>query len=215
MSDPVLGGMGNARVALRRAIAKALDADELVKVVYAGQAIVMNQLSPPGVAGYDALWPSRSAYDPAGAKALLDRVGYDRKDAQGYRVGQDAKPIALTLTLPSNASTSRELATLVKRNLEAIGLKTDVRMTPFQDAIKEVMAGRIRCTGGAGATTGWIELHLAEVAPTTNLSRFISRIRSCGRAVHARPQRPSGCDRTDNVPGREQLRTVHSAHRAS
>jgi ABC-type transport system substrate-binding protein len=107
MSDPVLGGMSKARVALRRAIAKALDADELVKVVYAGQAIVTNQLSPPGVAGYDALWTSRSAYDPAGARALLDRVGYDRKDAQGHRLGQDAKPIALTLTLPSNASTSR------------------------------------------------------------------------------------------------------------
>ena len=53
MSDPVVGEMSNARIALRRAIAKAIDADELVKVVYAGQAIVMNRLSPPGVAGYD------------------------------------------------------------------------------------------------------------------------------------------------------------------
>jgi ABC-type transport system substrate-binding protein len=176
MSDPVLGGMGNAAVALRRAIAKSLDADELVKVVYAGQAMVMTQLSPPGVAGHDAAWPSRSAYDPAGARALLDRVGYDRKDAQGYRVGQDAKPIVITFTLPSNASTSRELATLVKRNLEAIGLKTDVRMTPFQDAIKEVMAGRYQMFFGAqgGDPTGWIELRIlyGKSPPPTNLSRF-------------------------------------------
>jgi hypothetical protein len=48
----------------------------------------------------------------------------------------------LTLTLPSNSSISRELATLVKRGLEAIGLRTDIRMTLFQDALKEVMAGR-------------------------------------------------------------------------
>ena len=176
MSDPVLGGMSKAHVALRRAVAKALDADELVKVVYAGQAIVMNQLSPPGVAGYDALWPSRSAYDPAGARALLDRVGYDRKGAQGYRLGQDAKPITLTLTLPSNASTSREFATLVKRNLDAIGLRTEVRMTPFQDAIKEVMAGHYQMFFGAqgGDPTGWIELRIlyGKSPPTTNPSRF-------------------------------------------
>ena len=176
MSDPVLGGMSNERVALRRAIAKALDADELVKVVYAGQATVMNQLSPPGVAGYDAKWPTRSAYDPAGAKLLLDRFGYDRKDAQGYRLGPDAKPNTLTLTLPSNSSISRELATLVKRNLEAIGLRADIRMTLFQDAIKEVMAGQYQMFFGAqgGDPTGWNELSIlyGKSPPGTNLSRF-------------------------------------------
>jgi ABC-type transport system substrate-binding protein len=161
---------------LRRAIAKAVDADELVKVVYAGQAVLTNQLSPPGVAGYDALRTSRSAYDPAGASALLDRVGYGRKDAQGYRLDQDAKPIRLTLTLSSNASTAREFATLVKRNLEAIGLRTDVRMVPFQDAVKEVIAGRVQMFFGAqgGDPTGWIPLRIlyGKSPPTTNLSRF-------------------------------------------
>jgi len=176
MSDPVLGGMSKERIALRRAIAKALDADELVKVVYAGQATVMNHLSPPGVAGYDASWQSRSAYDPAGARALLDRVGYDRKDAGGFRLGQDAKPIALTLILPWSSNTARELATLVKRNLAAIGLKADVRMVPFQDAIKEVMAGSYQMffVSQGGDPTGWIALRIlyGKSPPTTNLSRF-------------------------------------------
>jgi ABC-type transport system substrate-binding protein len=176
MSDPVLGGMSKAQIALRRAIAKALDADELVKVVYAGQAVVMNQLSPPGVAGYDASWRSRSVYDPAGARALLDRVGYDRKDAGGYRLGQDAKPIALTLILPWSSNSARELATLVKRNLAAIGLKAEVRMVPFQDAIKEVMAGRYQMffVSQGGDPTGWIALRIlySKSPPTTNLSRF-------------------------------------------
>jgi oligopeptide transport system substrate-binding protein len=176
MSDPVLGGMSKERIALRRAIAKALDADELVKVVYAGQATVMNHLSPPGVAGYDSSWQSRSAYDPAGARALLDRVGYDRKDAGGFRLGQDAKPIALTLILPWSSNTARELATLVKRNLAAIGLKADVRMVPFQDAIKEVMAGSYQMffVSQGGDPTGWVALRIlyGKSPPTTNLSRF-------------------------------------------
>ena len=120
--------------------------------------------------------PSRSAYDPAGARALLDRVGYDRKDAKGYRLGQDAKPITLSLTLPSNSSISREFATLAKRNLEAIGLRTDVRMAPFQEILKEVIAGRYQMFFGAqgGDPTGWIELRFlyGKSPPTTNLSRF-------------------------------------------
>ena len=178
MSDPFLGGMSNARVALRRAIAKAVDADKLINVVYAGQAMIMSQLFPPGVAGYDAMWPTRSAYDPAGAKALLDRFGYERKDPQGYRLGPDGKPNTLTLTLPSNASISRELATLIKRNLEAIGLRTDIRMTLFQDAIKEVIAGRYQMYFGAqgGDPTGWIELRIlyGKSPPASNVSRFSS-----------------------------------------
>jgi ABC-type transport system substrate-binding protein len=168
--------MTTTGIALRRAIAKAIDADELVKVVYAGQAMVMNQLSPPGVAGYDPQWPARSAYDPEGAKALLDRTGYDRKDTQGYRLAQSGKPITLTLTLSSDSSIARELATLVKRNVEAIGLRLDVRMVPFQDAIKEVMAGRYQMYFGAqgGDPTGWIELRIlyGKSPPATNPSRF-------------------------------------------
>ena len=178
MSDPVIGGMSAPHVGLRRAIAMAIDADELARVVYAGQAVVTTQLSPPGVAGYDALRPRRSAYDPATASALLDRVGYGRKDPRGYRLDQDAKPVTLTLTLSSNASTSREFATLVKRNLEAIGLRMDVRMVPFQDAIKDVMAGHFQMYFGAqgGDPTGWIELRIlyGKSPPATNPSRFSS-----------------------------------------
>jgi oligopeptide transport system substrate-binding protein len=178
MSDPIVGGMSNARIALRRALAKALDADKLVKVVYAGQAIITNQLCPPGVAGHDVLWPTRSAYDPAGAKALLDRFGYDRKDAEGYRLGPDAKPFTLTLTLPSDSAISRELATLVKRDLQAIGLHTNIRMTPFQDAIKEEIAGQYQMSFGAqgGDPTGWIELRIlyGKSPPASNISRFAS-----------------------------------------
>lgn len=103
-------------------------------------------------------------------------MGYDRKDAQGYRLGQDTKPITLTLTLSANASASRELATLLKRNLEPIGLRKDVRMVPFQDANKEVMAGRYQMFfgGQGGDPTGWIALGIlyGKSPPTTNPSRF-------------------------------------------
>jgi ABC-type transport system substrate-binding protein len=191
MKDPVVGGLSNAHVGLRRAIAQALDVDALVRVVYAGQAAVINQLVPPGVAGFDAAAMPRSTYDPAAAAALLDRFGYDKRDAQGYRMQPDMRPLTLTLTSPSNASGAREFATLMKRNMDAIGVRIEFRMAPFQDSIKEVMAGRYRMTFGAqgGDPTGWIALRLlyGKSPEETNLARFAlpEYDRAAERFLHA------------------------------
>jgi oligopeptide transport system substrate-binding protein len=69
MKDPTVGGYSKAQIALRRAIAMGFDVDELIKVLFAGQALPANQLLPPGVDGYDRSLPAKSLYDPAGAQA--------------------------------------------------------------------------------------------------------------------------------------------------
>ena len=47
MEDRTIGGMDREHIALRRAIALAIDTETLVKVVYAGQGIAANQIVPP------------------------------------------------------------------------------------------------------------------------------------------------------------------------
>jgi ABC-type transport system substrate-binding protein len=177
VADPVLGGMSNEHVALRRAIGLALDVDSLVKVLYNGQASPTNQLLPPGVAGYDASVPGRSQYDPAAAQALLDRFGYGKRDAANFRVGPDGKPLTLAITLASAAS-AREFETLMKKNLDAIGLRLTAHVTPFQDAVKEVTAGRYQMYYGSqgGDPSGWIGLRVlyGKSPPWSNISHFSS-----------------------------------------
>ena len=157
--DPVVGGMSNDRVALRRAIAMAIDLETLVKVVYGGQAMAANQITPPLVTGYDPSLPSRPQYDPAAAMALLDRFGYASKDAEGFRKGPDGKPLTLTLTLRSGA-VSREIQTLVNKNMDAIGVRMEFHVTPFQDAIKEMEQGKFQIIyrGFGGTPSGYPEL---------------------------------------------------------
>jgi oligopeptide transport system substrate-binding protein len=157
--DPVVGGMSNDRVALRRAIAMAIDLETLVKVVYGEQALAANQIAPPLVTGYDPSLPSRPQYDPAAAMALLDRFGYASKDAEGYRKSPDGKPLALTLTLRSG-TVSREIQTLVNKNMEAIGVRMEFHVTPFQDAIKEMEQGKFQIIfrGFGGTPSGYPEL---------------------------------------------------------
>src|SRR5512132_2971915 len=76
LQDPVVGGYTNARVALRRALVLAFNNDELVRVVYQGQALPATQMIPPGVPGHDATLNVSLGYDPAAARGLLDKFGY-------------------------------------------------------------------------------------------------------------------------------------------
>jgi ABC-type transport system substrate-binding protein len=158
-ADPAIGGMGKDRVALRRAIGLAFDLDTLVKVVYGGQALPANQIVPPGVTGHDPSLSTKPQYDPVAARALLDRFGYANKDAEGFRIGPDGKPLTITVTLRSGAL-SREIQTLWKKNMDAIGLRMDFHVTPFQDAIKEMQQGQFQIIfrGFGGSPSGYAEL---------------------------------------------------------
>lgn len=158
VADPVIGGMSKERIALRRAIALALDAEGLLKVVYAGQAIPANQIVPPGVGGYDPTLPMKALYDPSAARAVLDRFGY-RVDGDGHRVTPDGKPLTLVLSQRTGA-VSREVETLWKKNMEAVGLRIDFRIAPFQEIIKALEKGQYQMYYGGfgGSPSGYNEL---------------------------------------------------------
>ena len=71
--------------------------DELIRVWCQGQAIARDaadsarrcRATSPGFA-------ARTPYDPALARALLDRFGYKDRDGDGFRELPDGKPLALT-----------------------------------------------------------------------------------------------------------------------
>ena len=142
MKDPVVGGYSNAQVALRRAIAMGFNVDELIRVLYAGQALPANQLLPPGVDGHDDSLPPKSIYDPVAARALLDRFGFKDRDGDGYRETPDGKPLTLVRgTLPE--SWYREIDTLWKKNMDAIGIRMQVVQRTFSELVDMSRGGKL------------------------------------------------------------------------
>jgi ABC-type transport system substrate-binding protein len=141
MEDPLIGGYGKEKVALRRAIALGYNSAEDVALMKRGLAIPAVTPLPPNVLGYDPAYRSPVAYDPALANALLDRYGY-RKAADGFRIRPDGKP--LTLVMHSESSTVGRLRDeLWRKNLGAIGLKVVFKSDKKTEIIKASRLGSV------------------------------------------------------------------------
>lgn len=176
MEDPLVGGTSNERIALRRAIAMGYNTDEMIRVLFNGNALPATQLLPPGVRGHDPSIAPKSLYDPAGARALLERFGYRDRDGDGFREAPDGKPLTVTrATLPE--SVYREIDTLWKKNMDAIGIRMAVQQQTFSELLNLALAGKLQMFNlGVRALepSGYLVLQSlwGKAPPATNISRF-------------------------------------------
>jgi len=116
--------------------------DELIRVLYAGNALPANQLLPPGVNGHDTSLPPKSLYDPGAARALLDRFGFKDVDGDGFRETPDGRPLTVVRgTLPE--SWYREADTLWRKNMDAIGIRMQVNQQTFSELLNLSRAGKL------------------------------------------------------------------------
>jgi peptide/nickel transport system substrate-binding protein len=150
MKDPVIGGYTPEKIALRRAIAMAYNVDELIRVLFKGRATKANGIIPPDITGYDPnLKTQAQIYDPAAARALLDRFGYKDRDGDGFREMPDGKPLVLERWSTPD-SRGRQGDELWKKNMDAIGLRTTFRQDRVPELRKMARLGKIPMR-----TDGW------------------------------------------------------------
>ncbi|MDY0976023.1 ABC transporter substrate-binding protein [Massilia sp. CFBP9012] len=143
MNDPVVGGYGKDRVALRRAISMSYNSAQDIALLKKGFAIKAESPLPPNVLGYDPDYRSPVPYNPALANALLDRHGYDQRDADGFRRAPGGKP--LTLTMHSEATVGGRLRDeLWRKCLNAIGLRVVFRSDKKTEIIKASRLGTVQ-----------------------------------------------------------------------
>jgi ABC-type transport system substrate-binding protein len=176
MEDPVVGGYTPERIALRRAVGLAYNVPEEIKVIRQGQAFPANQVVPPTVSGHNPKLPTKGTYDPAAARALLDRFGYKDRDGDGYRELPDGKPFTLTLASAPSAI-ERQFDELWVRSMKSVGLRIEFRKEKWPDLLK---AGRLAqlqmfTLGNINTTPegfGFLGLLYGGHAGFSNLARF-------------------------------------------
>ena len=143
MKDRVVGGYAPENIALRRAIGMAFNSDEAIRIQLKGRAVPANGPIPPDIAGYDPnLKTQAQLFDPAAARALLDRFGYKDRDGDGYRETPDGKPLVLERWSAPN-SQQRTGDELWKKNMDAIGLKIEFKKDRVPELRKMARLGKI------------------------------------------------------------------------
>src|SRR5439155_469592 len=151
MEHPLVGGYTAEKVALRRAIALAVDPDEWIRALYYGQAIVAQSTVPPGAYGFDPEVAGPLAeYNPAKAKALLDVYGYVDRDGDGYREAPDGSKLVLEMaTTPDSQGKKQD--ELWRKHMDRVGLRIEFNKKQWPEHLRASRAGKLMMW-----SLGWI-----------------------------------------------------------
>jgi len=197
MEDPVVGGMSKEHIALRRAVAMSYNVEEDIRVIRNGQGEPPTQIIPPQMSGHDPTFNARIKYDPAAARALLDKFGYKDRDGDGFRETPDGKPLTIRMASPISA-VDNDQDDLWQKNLRAIGLRVEFMKQKWPDLLKAARLGQLQMWRLGNINTnpegyGFHGLLYGPYAGFSNLARFdypeYNKLYDEGRALPDSPER--------------------------
>jgi oligopeptide transport system substrate-binding protein len=172
MRDPLVGGNAPEKIALRRAILSAFDVPAEISVAFQGQATKATQIVPPGVSGHEAGVRTWVPYDPALARALLDKFGFVDRDGDGYREQPDGRPLLLRMG-SATSSEDRIREELWKRSLQDVGVRVEFVKQKWPELLKMARAGKLPMWQVSyAASDGDLYMQLAYGPSEDNLSHF-------------------------------------------
>ena len=144
MTDPVVGGMAPANIALRRALSLAYDVDREIRLARRGQAIRAQGPTVPFTIGYDPQYKSdMSSYDPARARALLDMYGYVDRDGDGFREMPDGKPLKIIYSTEPG-QIYRTYNDIWRKCMAEINIRTEFETQQWPAHYKQAQAGTLQ-----------------------------------------------------------------------
>lgn len=153
--DPVLREMFSKRD-VRIAMSVALNRQEIIDIVYAGQG-TPHQISPrpEETAFYDEEMGTQfTQYDPDMANQLLDAAGYDKRDANGWRLSPDGKPISITINTRADRQPYVDMMPFIAQYWQDVGLNVQFRSVErtANSALRDANQHQVAIDDGDGAS---------------------------------------------------------------
>lgn len=132
-----------SNVNLRKAVAYAMNIEEVSDAYYDGLRTRANSLIPPVFTSfYDASLKGYK-YDPEQAKKLLDEAGYKDTNNDGYREDPNGKPFSIKLAAMSGSDKDEKIIRFYIQNWKDVGLKVELttgRLIEFNSFYEKVQA---------------------------------------------------------------------------
>ncbi len=139
-------------VRFRRALSSAINREEINEVSFLERGTPRQATVHPSCSFYKEEWARAYAeYDPERANKLLDEMGLDKRNKEGYRLRPDGESLHIIMTISSSFPSL--LYELVKEYWEEVGIKTS--LNPVEDSYLFVLfaAGDFMVSSwGFGAT---------------------------------------------------------------
>src|SRR6266508_3403592 len=125
------------------AVCSAYNLPDEIRVIRNGQARTATQPIPPDVEGHVPGYKGLSPYDPATARARLDKFGYRDRDGDGFRELPDGRPLTIHQTSLVGA-VYRQYDELWLKSMREVGIRMDFQVQTFPEAFKAAHAGQLQ-----------------------------------------------------------------------
>jgi peptide/nickel transport system substrate-binding protein len=112
----------------RQAMSLALNREEINDAAFFGMAVITQATCLTSTSFFKKEWQDSFAqYDPNRANKLLDEVGLDKKDSDGWRLGPDGKPFDLIIEAGNLTGHYLSTVELTKEFWEDVGIKVLIK----------------------------------------------------------------------------------------
>ena len=116
----------------RAAVNKAINYQNIIDVMFLGLGEPNPWIEPD--------------YDPEEAMRILDEIGLDKKDADGFRLGPDGEQFQFVFEIREGAADWEKMGELITADLEAVGIRTPLKLIARQLWIERRDAGQLYAT---------------------------------------------------------------------
>jgi peptide/nickel transport system substrate-binding protein len=119
----------------RQALSLGINRKEIIDIVYLGQSVPWQTGPRPGHPWeHKQLGGQFTDHDPKKAGEMLDKLGYNRKDAQGFRLRPDGQKVFFAIdVIPTLYPDAVDTLELVKRHWADIGV--DIKVNTIERAL--------------------------------------------------------------------------------
>lgn len=153
--DPVLKKIFRDR-RFRIAMSHAINRQKIINIVYLGIPKEPSQPSPLPTSKYyyEPLAKAYIEYNPAKANQLLDEMGLDERDKDGYRLRPDGKRLSILIDVLTRKTSYVQSMEMIEKDWKAVGI--DVAVKSMSDGLWIVrkdgaefdMCANFSCSGG-------------------------------------------------------------------
>jgi len=123
------------RPEVRRALAHAIDRDEIIAALLHGHGTPATSPIPP-LSPYNPTEVAPLAYDTARANALLDQAGWSRRNTEGIRTNAAGQPLTFQL-LVSDDPLNRSIVEAIQAQLRRVGVDARIQVLEFQTLLAQ------------------------------------------------------------------------------